>query len=259
MSVKIKSEQLELFLTARNKSHLTQLELSEKSKVSLRTIKDLESGRRNSFSESTIILLCRTLELDVREVMGDQGVQRVTTGRLRIRWLQIILLLAIAISIAVIAVKILIKKGDERIDWITNERILVSMFPPDWGDGEGSVVNYYHIKQVAECNEILPVEIKWSYHFREGSTPVFYISCFTEWDPDTEIRLFDGTLSGNGHKIFQFDIQCPDEPRYYRIRVFFASAYAPISSFYGHPPHNQLVSPSSARYLEIPIEIIRSK
>lgn len=259
MSVKVNSEQLGFLLAARKKSHLTQLELSEKSKVSLRTIKDLESGRRSSFSESTIILLCRALDLDVREILGDQEMRRVAAGNLKMRWLQVLLLITIAISIAVILVKLNILKDNKRIDWITNERILVSMFPPDWGDGEGSVVNYYHIKQVAECNEVLPTEIKWFYHFREGSTPVFYISCFTEWNPDTEIRLFNGTLSGEGHKIFQFEIQCPDEPRYYRIRVFFASAFAPISSFYGHPPHNQLVSPSSARYLEIPIEVIKSR
>jgi DNA-binding XRE family transcriptional regulator len=60
------------FERARKELNLTQLELSQKSTVSLRTIRDLESGRRKSFSESTVLLLCRAMNLDVDQIIGER-------------------------------------------------------------------------------------------------------------------------------------------------------------------------------------------
>ena len=61
MIIEIDNGKREILVNARKALHLTQLELSGKANISERTIKDIESGRRNSFSETTLIILCRSL------------------------------------------------------------------------------------------------------------------------------------------------------------------------------------------------------
>jgi hypothetical protein len=147
----------------------------------------------------------------------------------------------------------------ERVNWVFDPPMKVNLFPPPWGNANGRVVNYYRLDQVVETNQIIPVEVKWTYHCVETSHPVYYISAFTEWDPDREIRLFDGVLSGDDSQVFNFEVRSPKKPWIYRLRVFFASSFGPMSSFYGHPPDNQLYTPASVPYLEIPIEVVHKK
>jgi transcriptional regulator with XRE-family HTH domain len=258
-AVLITPEIVQRLISARKEMHLTQLELSNQAKVSLRTIRDLERGRRRSFSESTIILVCRALELDVDAVL--EGKEYVWLPRTINKTRQLVtMLVVIGIVIAGgLLFGLLYKPQAERVDWVFDNQLPINMFPPDWGDSEGSVINYYKLDQVVAPNQTVPVEIKWSYHFREGSTPVYFVSAFTEWDPDTEIRLFEGTLSGDGSQISNFDVVSPKKLGLHQMRVFFASSFAPMSSFYGHPPDNQLTSPMTAPYLEIPIEVVSKK
>ena len=55
MSVEINARISRSLITKRKELKLTQQQLSDKAKVSLRTIKDIENGRRKSSNESTII------------------------------------------------------------------------------------------------------------------------------------------------------------------------------------------------------------
>jgi transcriptional regulator with XRE-family HTH domain len=255
----VTSEIAARFEKARKELKWTQLELSNKSTVSLRTIRDLESGRRKSFSESTVVLLCRALNLDVGQILGEE--QSDASMRKRVFswwWIAGIIALFVAAGLIIWYAFGGFKKPD-RIDWVFSKPITVNLIPPPWGDSDGRVVNYYKLNQTAKINQVIPVEIKWSYHCVEPSHPMYYISAFTEWDPDREIRLYEGILSGDSSEVFNLKIQAPKKPGVYRLRVFFASSFGPMSSFYGHPPDNQLYTPASAPYLEIPIEVVREK
>jgi len=62
------------FIELRKKRLLSQEELRQKAKVSLRTVQNLESGNRPSFSESTLIALCRALDISYDSLWVDDEV-----------------------------------------------------------------------------------------------------------------------------------------------------------------------------------------
>lgn len=70
MAYIINEELRQIFIEARKMKKLTILELNTHSKVGIKTIKNLEDGKRDSFSENTIILLCRALDIDMREIVN---------------------------------------------------------------------------------------------------------------------------------------------------------------------------------------------
>ena len=267
MFIEIDDGTRKILVNARKALHLTQAELSRKSNISERTIKDIESGRRNSFNETTLILLCRSLDLDYNELFGDGDriVSENDSGgsiNKRFVWGSIIILTAVLMGF-IAALKIFsdkinndISSSLNRSDWITDSPMNVRIGMPEWGDGQGVHVHHYHLQQVVQRSEKVEVEIKWSYHFVEGSTPQYFVNAYGIWAPDDEIKIFDGVLSGDSVRFDKFTLVSPDTPGLHRIRVFFASAFAPITGYYGHPPGNQPTSPSSARYIEIAVEVI---
>ena len=258
MALKIKLWQRELLLDARKEKKLTQLELSSQSGAALRTIQDLEKGRRDSFTDSTLISLCRALEVDYHEFLGESKNHQHVRGAVNYNWLYLTSLV-LGILVIIFFVSKFVQSA-RRVDWIMDAQLQVHPFPPEWGGSEGVAVNYYELNRVLKPRQSDTVEIKWTYHFNTGpppSTPEYYVSAYTEWEPDTEIRVFDGVLQGDGFEVNHFEITAPRTPGVYKIRVFFTSSFAPISSYYGHPPHNQVTSPASAPYLEFPIEVIK--
>ena len=266
MAVSLTSEQIEALVKARQDAHLTQLELSNRSKVALRTIKDLEAGRRSSFNESTLISLCRELNVSYPELIGE----KVTPTRGKRRSVGIFIVLGVLLSVLLISAFIIWSKSTSqtsvspRKDWLTadlsrwgdNKQLRPRLFNPGWKGKNGVNVNSYHLNQTPYPGETIDVEVKWSYYFVEGSHPLYYINAYTEWEPEKEMPLLKTTLSGEGDKIFKFQVKSPMKFGAYRIRVFFASAFGPMSSFYGHPGDNQIGSPNLAYFLEIPIEVI---
>jgi transcriptional regulator with XRE-family HTH domain len=260
MAVSLTTTQIEVLVKARQDSHLTQLELSNQSRVALRTIKDLEARRRTSFNESTLISLCRELKVNYQELMGNGA---PAAGKKRIKgkglW---VAGLVLPLVLILLYLRLPNTGGKEpvyqRNDYIPPEKKMTTHpYNPVWGEDEnGTHVNYCHLNQSPYPGEKIEVEVKWSYHFVEGSTPRFYISAYTEWEPDREIPLLTQTLSGEGSKIFNFQAKSPQVYGDYRIRVFFASAFGPFSSFYGHAGTSQLESPTCDNYLEIPLEVI---
>jgi transcriptional regulator with XRE-family HTH domain len=258
MAVELNSQQNAEFLKARQGLRLTQLELSEKAKISLRTIKDIESGRRTSYNEDTIIRLCRVLNLDFRALEGGNAspdaAEPRSAKKLPFRTVGGLLVIVLA-GLTFFWLKI-INKPAQRIDWVFEAPLIVHHFNPQWPNENAINVNYYHLNQNPTAGDTLPVELKWSYHFVPNSRPVYYVNAFSNWNPDRPIPIFDGVLSGDGSRIDSFEIVTPQKAGVYKARVFFAPAYGAVSSYYGHPPQNQLSTPSSAPHIEIPIEVL---
>ncbi|TKJ40737.1 hypothetical protein CEE37_07170 [candidate division LCP-89 bacterium B3_LCP] len=266
MPVKLNSEKIERFIEARRNKHLTQLELSNESNIALRTIKDLESGRRKSFHESTLISLCRVLDLNYNELFNNQK-----PTRLNRRLVLITLSIIVVVILGILFWKYLKEHNKEanvpvsyvRTDWVRpEEKIKTCHTNPDCGDKNWINVNWYHLDYIVKPGTINPVEILWSYHCMPGaaghdpSTPEYHINAFTKWNPDQEIKIFEGVIFGTGSDTLSFEFIASEETGLDTLRVFFASAFAPVSSYYGHPPDNQPSSPDSAPCLEITIEVI---
>ena len=254
MAIELNSEISNRFLKARQELKLTQLELEAKARVSLRTIKDLESGRRTSFNEDTLIRLCRALNLDYSELLGNA----IRRSKRRAMIVTVIAGLVLVVMTAGYFIFMRNESEVNRIDWVSSgEKLQISHFNPDWGGKDGRNVNYFHLDtRTPKIGDTVLVDLKWSWYCMEGSTPLYYINAFTEWEPDREISLFEGVISGEGSDTLYFDFTCPKKPDIYKIRVFFASSFGPVSSYYGHPAPNQLSTPSSAPFIEIPVEVI---
>ena len=270
MAVKLNVRQREEFLEKRKELKLTQLELSNTSRISLRTIQDLETGRRKSFSESTLIILCRTLDCSYDELIGGRTVRKEDTvsEQPAVQPKQRILIYSlgalVVISIVVISVLFASLKQHNRssgeIDWVIEEQIPIEIEANSLRESEGIVVNYYKCNQVVKAGDSIEVELKWSYHYVPESIPEFYISAYGSWDPENEVRVFEGVLQGTNEiesLTREFTMKSPDTPGLYRIRVFFASAFAPVPRYHGTPPHSLVDKPSQSPYLEIIIEVLK--
>jgi hypothetical protein len=151
------------------------LELSEKAKVSLRTVQDVEWGRRQNFSESTLICLCRALDLDYRELMKKNGLKKgkiYSPGFLIVSLFALIILLIIILSFTFAKRQVIIKQEElKRVDWVkllNSEEIRIEAITPPWKTPNGLVINLINLKQLTKVNEVLKGEIKWSYHYQEG-------------------------------------------------------------------------------------------
>jgi transcriptional regulator with XRE-family HTH domain len=265
MSIQLNPEQIAKITQARLNAHLTQLELSNQAKVSLRTIKDLEAGRRTIFYESTIIILCRTLGIDYVDLTGhEQSVSTKVRRRWKFLWGIGLILLSIVMLIAISKrINNKIETASARRDWVDpTQRVSINAVNPqnpvpdcDWRN-----VNYWKIRPtMGQPGKKIAIEIKWSYHFVPGSNPEYFISAYTQWDPDSEIRLLHKDLRGDGFEIINFEIKCPPTEGVYIVRVFLAPAWDAMPSFYGHPGDNQVFFPCSVDHLEIPIEVVSRK
>ena len=88
-SVKISLETVKRITAARKTCRITQLELSNRSSISIRTIRDLERGRRRSFTEATLIHLCRALKIELDDVLGNEVVLDRKAKKVNLRWWEI--------------------------------------------------------------------------------------------------------------------------------------------------------------------------
>ena len=266
MRLEITDEIRKKLVKARHEAQLTQLELNTKSKVGERTIKDLESGRRTSFTETTMISLCRALKLDYDELFSEpkaeEAKESIWKGKFPVRMIIGVALLA-ATALLVIILNILHntppqdKSEWKRLDHISDHKLPIIAFPPDTLEWEGVIVNHYLVKQTPVTGDTIPVEIKWSYRYtKDDCRPQYFINAYAEWEPDEEIRIFEGVFHLEGSETREFMLGCPDDPGLYIVRVFFTSSFGPVPSFYGHAGDNQVAYPATARYIEIPIEII---
>ncbi|MFH1736043.1 MAG: helix-turn-helix transcriptional regulator [bacterium] len=297
MSITLTHAQIDQLIRARKTLLLSKTVLSYKAGVSLRTINDLESKKRCSFSEATLLSLCKSLEIDYEMLLNEGALLHKETGddesedskeavevlsdlfqqmleRFNAKsssflygiFIGISLIIMLVISVAFLTNK-QIATGDtdpisnQRIDWIEPRwknawEVQGNYYVPD--STENEALNYVHMKQMVRPGEIVAVELKWTYKFGGiyGGTPMKYVSAYTEWDPDNEIRLFAGVLDGIGHKILNFQIVCPEHPGTYRLRIFNSSSFGPVPSFFGCPPIESQMSPCNAPFIEMIVEVL---
>ncbi|MCF7809432.1 helix-turn-helix domain-containing protein [bacterium] len=278
MSVNLNAAQVELLINARKSRKMTQLELHIASKMSLRVIQDLESGRRNSFSESTLIALCRTLDINFDDLLGlsdnNEPIEQVNSVPVY-KLKKFILLLSVLIVVSLFfSVFSYIKNGSNdrsvsqsaRIDWITNPMSQIHPITPEWkewndkwaGSRSGMIFNYLHYPHTVHIGDTVIGEFACSFHY-VGGTPEVFISLYCEWDPDREIRLFHGVVGGDSTLVLPVKFCCPDVPGVFRIRTFYATAFGPVPSFYGAPPPGQVTAPNTAEYIEMRLEVLTIK
>jgi DNA-binding XRE family transcriptional regulator len=315
MFIKISRRQCEQITKARQDLRLTQLELSSRAHVSLRTIQNLESGRRTSYTETTILSLIKPLNLDFEELLnfkespsktdsnsdpplvtdlntwpppsnGNSNPSRglgdfepmpprphVYTAVLNplikqnrriisspILWVVLIILGISAILLIILTDTLHKTPNYSSKDWILKEHlgafeVVGTLLGAN--NKHQAVINYIEMKRSVRPHEKIPVIFKWCWDYRPNGRPMIYISAFTEWDPEREIRLFDGVIQGVGNDIRQFEITSPKKPGAYRMRIFYASAFGQIRSFYGWPPEGMMESPSSAPCCEMTIEVVK--
>jgi transcriptional regulator with XRE-family HTH domain len=285
MKINVTDLQRERLKAARVERHITQLGLSQMSCINMRTIQDLESGRRTSFTESTILPICKALDLDFKELLhldcptptvaaeiiplsNSQALVAIPDTKQKKKFtrkpiLLVMGLLALGLGIFMLFETLVVHRvsGYARQDWIRPSDIgAFGIGGPEAdpaAEGRQFLINYIDMKGLVRPNETVPVIFKWCWDYTKGhGRPVVYVNAFTEWDPDHENRLYDGVISGEGNDIRQFDFKCPSDPGKYRIRFFYAAAYAPIKSFFGSPEADQMQSPSSAPCAEMDIEVL---
>ncbi|MBU0518842.1 helix-turn-helix transcriptional regulator [bacterium] len=263
MRIKINEEIIARLVKARLALQLTQMELHLKSNVGLRTIKDIESGRRTSYNESTLTLLCRALNLDYEELFGKQTLEGIKGRKLKRKatWGFFIVVVFSLLVIKGIFQPSVSDISNARTDWVNPaQKLQVSHFNPKWGEKENGInINRFTFDRNVKPGDSVPVELMWSYHFWSGqspSTPLYFINAFTSWEPDRSIDLFEGVLQGENSDTLHFEFISPERIGEYVIRVFFSSSFGPMSSYYGYPPPNQLSQPNSAPFIEIPIVVI---
>jgi DNA-binding Xre family transcriptional regulator len=236
--------------------------LSNKSGISLKTIQDLESRKRITFSESTVIAICKALEIDYFEFVNYKNVTKEvpetpSTGGKTLSLLNVVIS-ALLVIILLIIISIILALFQHRKDYINP--LDKSKLPIEGPAGVGTarcqeVINFIDYNPMVLPNDRIRIQIVFSYYYEEG-TPMVYISAYTEWEPDKEIRLFDGILKKRGQITGEFITEAPRKPGIYRIRFFWALAYGPIISFYGHPSEDQLSTPMNVPYNEIKIEVM---
>ncbi|NQU05860.1 MAG: helix-turn-helix transcriptional regulator [Calditrichaeota bacterium] len=275
MSVNLNATQVDLLINTRKSKKMTQPELNIASNVSLRTIQDLESGRRNTFSESTLIALCRTLDINFDDLLrlGDSpdAVKQENSNPVN-KFNRFILLLSVLIVVSLFfSVYSFVKNGFNdrnspqlgRSDWITNPRAEIHPVTPEWkewddkwaGSRSGMIFNYLHFPRTVHTGDTIEGEFACSFHY-VGGTPEIFISLYCEWDPDWEIRLFHGVVGGDSTLVLPVKFCCPDIPGVFRIRTFYATAFGPVPSFYGAPPPGQVTAPNTSEYIEMRLEVL---
>jgi transcriptional regulator with XRE-family HTH domain len=264
VAIEIGAEIAQQFIKARQDLKITQLELAEKSRISLRLIKDLESGRRRTFNEDTLIRLCRALNLNYRDLMRPAAADE-TNPIIRPKAKRVLGLFILAIAaVAMVSIGINLSRKNPtehliRRDWIRPvDELVVHIADPVWLGNDSIYVYYYRLRsnQCPKAGQRDTVEIQWTYHFAPGARPVYCINAYGSWAPDEEIRLFKRTFWGDSTETFKFSYTAPGKPGMHTMRVFFATAYDFIPSFYGKPPKSQVVAPGCANFIQIPLEVL---
>jgi len=309
MGVKLDKRTSDRLRDLRKERLLSQEELRQKAKVSLRTVQNLESGNRQSFSESTLIALCRALDISYDSLWADDEVwarevmdvhltvqqapsvrDETATGRSSINetnnetnaarnWS----IAAFAFALLVVGVVLVLvvnqqqllenlsadlnpaaSNGFERTDWVEKHEVFLhDVIEPghyDWDEKIAEVdrfraYNHIDYNKTPLSGDSIHVEMQWVWYYASGN-PEVYISCYGKWDPDTEIRVFNGDLTGEGMRVDFFTLPPPPTIGPHFARVFYAEAFAPVPSYYGSPPPGQVTDPSFAPYVELWIEVL---
>lgn len=273
MSVTLSSEAAKFFKDAREKIGWTESEVAAATSLSIRTIRNIENRTKKSFRLQTLEILHNFYVRELENFPAEKQLRPWDVhAERKANVLRISVLIGLGAFLLVVAIlwmsfakKPVTSDGEPRTDYVDETQQMTPIperNPADVGN-EGVHANYIHVgldalrdlpRQVMRAGETVPVEIKWSYNYY--SPPEYHISLYTEWEPDTEFPVFSGVLAGKDSKTGSVVITAPQEVGKYRIRVFFASSYGPVGSFYGGPGPNQVTAPSTAPYCELNIEVV---
>lgn len=292
MGIRLNRDSVDSIITARRSKMMTQLELSRESRISLRTIQHLETMKRNSFSESTLIALCRTLEIDLETVLMQENKNGPTRpdpsvhqslnqteypapnkkGVLqqfsRKRFIPVVILLA---CLFIVGYRWVSFSGHTSAepgnilprDWMITATSSFNQLTPEhprWGDywknsGPGTAFNRLDFPRLTFAGDTIEGMFTWSYHYPDSAQNV-HINLFVEWKPEHENKLFEGELLGDSCITQEFKLVCPLHPGLYRARLFYGMTFAPITSFYGMPELKKEYSDINLKYLETKVVIL---
>ncbi len=287
MGVSIEPEISRKLTKQRKKLLLSQFELSQKAKVSLRTIQDIEGGRRKAFSEATLLAVCRALEIPYdylwvsddengsdNHISSTESVHSTTRGRNLIDILRkkftfvivaIILLTTITITTLLVINSNILSNKTKRFDWVTlSSKMVIDPITPEWTEWPNKIynkecfacINHIEYSRTTSAKDTIPMSIQWSWFYPPPANTEVFISAYSCWEPDSEIRIWHGDLTKEGTKTIPFMLFAPEVPGIYTIRIFYTEAFAPVSNYYGSPPPNQVTAPSYSRYCELVLEVL---
>lgn len=261
MGVQITSEKSKALLKARLDLHLTQLELSQKAGISLRSIADIENCRRSVYNEDTIIRLCRALGVSYEQMFNSSSQEQPTRpiSNTRFTTKRLLLIAVLLIFLGLVVWTVLSWKGTEqykRTDWILDLPLTVDPNPPNWGNRQAMIVSFYKYNTPLHPGDTVKVDLGWYYRYVNDAYTEVFVNAFGDWAPDTQIPIYHGVLHGDSSKVVNFTLKPPAHPKVYIVRVFFATSFSPVPSFYGHAPPSQLGWTSSAAYVQFPVEVI---
>ncbi|TKJ42358.1 hypothetical protein CEE37_01365 [candidate division LCP-89 bacterium B3_LCP] len=284
MNHNLTSEQITFLVNTRIRKNVARKELCYNAGIAYRTLSSIERGDRSIVRHDTIVKWCQVLEIEPQKFLDgrftdykesadlkeasheqvlnlkirDETFNREMLHRMNRRvWIAIILscLVLVVLIFGVLRLTIFTEKRKDYINpywknyWINVGRD-VSATPE-----RKRVLNYLSMKNVVQPGEEICAELKWSYCYRNG-IPEIFVSAYAEWEPDTEIRLFNGDLIGEGSEINRFSVIAPVKAGLYRLRIFNASAHGPVISFYGSPPPSDQFRPVTVPYHEIEILVL---
>jgi DNA-binding XRE family transcriptional regulator len=278
MIIQITREQREIFVKTRIEKNLSKAEVAKSAGISWRTLHKLEKGYQDCFLDNKLMKLCKVYGLNFKAVFQEQLINKYNSisdnneilpnqketcgtkpGKKNVpHQFFAVVISALLVIILLLIISIFFAIFQHRKDYINP--FDKSKLPIEGPAGVGTarcqeVINIIDYNPIVLPNDRIRIQIVFSYYYEEG-TPMVYISAYTEWEPDTEIRVFDGMLKKRGQITGEFITKAPRKPGIYRIRFFWALAYGPIISFYGHPSEDQLSTPMNVPYNEIKIEVM---
>jgi len=256
--------------SARLAKKLTQIELADAAKVSVRTVVDLEKGRRTSFNDDTMVRICRALDLDLNALMAEDSPlppHLVTPTqppppaplKRRISWK----LAAVAVVAIALLVAMELRINSSRTKVTLPEPIQPAAFnwrttdSPEWksfwsSKSGGVIFNSLDFPRGVAVKDTVTGTLHWSFHY-PSSRPGVYTNVFCDWSPEAEILLFSSAISGDSSLTSPFSFIAPSKPGAYRIRAYIAPLVSPVVDFNGTQIKDPLVSNHLPQYVEAKI------
>lgn len=281
MPIQLTQAAADRLVAARKARRLTQQELASEAKVSLRTIQDLEKSRRANVYDTTLVLICRALEVPFDELVGAElpvPTEPETPPTLvdaepgpkakGLDWK----LLAVGVGGAILVIGLMFafrggKSGSpavvvdstakvigeaEGINWRRPGKVEWKQF---WeGKSGGVIFNELAFDRGVCVGDTVRGRVVWSYHY-SASRPAAYANLFAEWAPNEETFLYSGALSGDSTVTCPFSFSAPKRPGIYRIRVFISPQMAATADFDGHQIKGPLIKNHLPRWTEAKVVV----
>ncbi len=266
---------------ARKSRRMTQQDLANAAKVSLRTIQDLEKGRRTTVYDTTLVLIAKALELEMdqllvsltpateipSEVTAAESIKK-TERRSTPHALKIIIGIIFLVAGIVAFLNVKGRKNDQlRVEVVKpTDGLVQARFnyrttqSADWGSywaqkGSGVCFNSLEFPRGVAARDTVEGTFSWSFHY-PTNRPGVYVNLFREWAQEEEISLFSGAVTGDSSLAQSFRIMAPAMPGLYRIRAYIAPLVSPVVNYIGTQIKGQMVSNHLPQYVEAKLVVL---